>query len=67
MRGDRYCGDGFLVQGDAEEREWVLGGRDRRTSGGEDCMDEVPITDQRVGSNYLIVLFKDNLHRSSFP
>jgi len=46
MRGDRYCGDGFLVQGDAEEREWVLGGRDRRTSGGEDCMDEVPITDQ---------------------
>ena len=35
MRGDRYCRDGVLVQGDAEERVWIVGGRDRRTSGGE--------------------------------
>ena len=26
MRGDRYCGDGFIVQGNAKDRgsEWIV-------------------------------------------
>jgi len=38
------------------ESVWIVGGRDRRTSGSEYCMDEVPITNQWVGNLGIIIM-----------